>query len=66
MKGCFDKAEYEKLAAEARNAIDPGASLAKNPALIGEILAVAWAAGKKPEVMVELTKRLMKFAAVGE
>ena len=66
VKACFDKTEYEKLVAEARKAIDPGASLAKNPVLIGEILEASWAAGKRPEVIVQLTKCLLKFAGIAE
>lgn len=65
VKASFSKEEYERIATEARQAIDPGASLAKNPALIGEILAIAWATNKEPAALVELNKRLMRFAGIG-
>ncbi|SFQ30980.1 hypothetical protein SAMN05216330_1252 [Bradyrhizobium sp. Ghvi] len=59
---CFDAADWDRINNEARRAIDPSAGgLGKNPALIGELLAVAWAEGKRPEVLVELMKRLHAF-----
>ena len=56
------KAEWDALATKARNAIDPGASLKKNPILIGELLSIAWQEGKKPKVLTDLADRLIKFA----
>ncbi|MCK1425835.1 TOPRIM nucleotidyl transferase/hydrolase domain-containing protein [Bradyrhizobium sp. 87] len=59
---CFDAADWERITNEARRAIDPSAGgLGKNPALIGELLAVAWAEGKRPDVLMELMKRLKAF-----
>ena len=57
------KSEWEALANKARQAIDPGASLKKNPVLIGELLSVAWQEGKKPKILAELATRLIKFAS---
>ena len=57
------KAEWEALATKARSAIDPGASLKKNPILIGELLSIAWQEGKKPKILTDLADRLIKFAA---
>jgi putative ATP-dependent endonuclease of OLD family len=56
------KTEWEALATKARNAIDPGASLKKNPIFIGELLSIAWQDGKKPKVLTDLADRLIKFA----
>ncbi|MGL3104426.1 AAA family ATPase [Bradyrhizobium sp. BR 1432] len=59
---CFDGADWDRINNEARRAIDPSAGgLGKNPALIGELLAVAWAEGKRPDVLVELMRRLNAF-----
>lgn len=57
------KSDWELLSGKARNAIDPGASLKKNPVLIGEVLRIAWEEGKKPKILIDLADRLIKFAA---
>ncbi len=66
VKSCFEKSEWESLGTSARKNIDPGASLAKNPVLIGEVLSLAWQRGKKPKVLVDLCDRLVKFAEMAE
>lgn len=63
---CFDKADWERIGNEARQTFDPGASLSKNPVLIGEILSLAWKENKKPKVLLDLTDRLMRFAGMQE
>ncbi len=64
VKSSFEKADWVKFENEAHSTIDPGASLDKNPVLIAEIMSVAWQAGHKPKVLVDLVDRLMKFADV--
>jgi predicted ATPase len=66
VKGCFEKVCWEKLGSDARKKIDPGASLAKNPVFIGELLSLAWEEGKKPAVLVDLCATLSKFAERAE
>jgi putative ATP-dependent endonuclease of the OLD family len=52
---------------DARKTIDPGAAgLKKNPMLIGEMLSIAWAEGKKPKVLTDLVARLKAFGAKQE
>jgi hypothetical protein len=53
---------YEDLNNDARKTIDPSAAgLKKNPMLIGEMLSVAWAGGKRPVVLADLVARLKVF-----
>jgi putative ATP-dependent endonuclease of OLD family len=66
VKSCFEQADWERIGNEARKAIDPGASLSKNPVLIGEMLSLAWKENKKPQVLLELSDRLIKFADMKE
>lgn len=62
VRQCFEAADWDRVNNEARRAIDPAAGgLRKNPALIGELLAIAWAEGKKPEVLTSLIRRLAAF-----
>ena len=58
------KSDWEALSNKARNAIDAGASLKKNPILVGEFLRFAWEEDKKPKILTELADRLIKFAGV--
>jgi putative ATP-dependent endonuclease of the OLD family len=67
VKRCFVPADWERIGNEARNTIDPGASgLKKNPMMIGEILSIAWAEAKKPDILVDLIARLKAFGAEEE
>jgi energy-coupling factor transporter ATP-binding protein EcfA2 len=63
---CFEPTDWQRIGNEARQAIDPGASLSKNPVLIGEILSLAWKENKKPKVLLDLSDRLLKFAGMQE
>jgi putative ATP-dependent endonuclease of OLD family len=62
VKNCFEKADWEKLGNDAKKAIDPNASLQKNPVLIGELMSLAWDRHQKPKVLVDLVTKLMSFA----
>lgn len=62
--GALGKTDWESLCTKARQAIDPGASLKKNPVFIGEVLRIAWSENKKPQVLIDLADRLIKFAGV--
>jgi putative ATP-dependent endonuclease of OLD family len=67
VKRGFEPADWERIGNEARNTIDPGAAgLKKNPILIGEMLSIAWAEGKKPGVLTDLVARLKTFGGQQE
>jgi putative ATP-dependent endonuclease of OLD family len=62
VKRCFEPAEWDRVGNDARKTIDPGAAgLKKNPMLIGEILSIAWAEGKRPVILTDLVERLKAF-----
>lgn len=61
---CFEKKDWERITNDARKTIDPGASLRKNPVLIGEILTIAWNEKKKPKVLVDLIASVKTFCGV--
>jgi putative ATP-dependent endonuclease of OLD family len=63
VKGCFDAPDFTRLENSARAAIDSGASLKKNPALVGEFLSLAWAEGKPPAVLIQLIEKLRCFTS---
>jgi putative ATP-dependent endonuclease of the OLD family len=61
VRACFSHEDWNRIANQARQRIDPGASLTKNPVFIGEILSIAWGEGKRPAVLCELIERLKTF-----
>jgi hypothetical protein len=56
------KPAWIELTNKARQAFDPGTSLAKNPLFIAETLRLVWEEGHKPASLMELTERLVGFA----
>lgn len=63
VKACFDIQDFTRLENSARASIDSGASLKKNPALVGEFLSLAWAEGKQPAVLMQLIEKLKSFTS---
>lgn len=63
IRECFEDTDFIRLEELARAAIDPGASLKKSPALVGEFLSLAWSEDKAPQSLIELVFRLKAFGA---
>jgi energy-coupling factor transporter ATP-binding protein EcfA2 len=61
VKKSFSSAEWQTFTNEAKKAIDPGARLKKNPAFIGELVSLLWAANRKPDALTALVAGLKKF-----
>jgi putative ATP-dependent endonuclease of OLD family len=67
VKRCFEPADWDRIGNDARKTIDPGAAgLKKNPILIGEMLSIAWAEGKRPKILADLVARLKAFGGEQE
>lgn len=62
IKSSFADSDWQLLTNKARQTIDPGAGLKKNPMLIGALLGVMWHEEKKPKLLTDLTSRLLSFA----
>jgi putative ATP-dependent endonuclease of the OLD family len=66
IQACFEHSDFTRIDNAARASIDAGASLKKQPALIGEFLMLAWAENQPPKVLVQLVECLKKFStAIG-
>ena len=63
VKSDIGEPAWIELTNKARQAFDPGTSLAKNPLFIAETLRLAWDESHKPASLTLLTKRLVGFAS---
>lgn len=58
-------AEWKGLLDNARNTIDPNASLKKNPSLIAEVVGQMWEKNSKPQALLDLVTAITNFSQNG-
>lgn len=62
IRASYSDDDWQTLMNNARNAIDPNASLKKNPVLIAEATTLMWQADTKPKALIDLIAAIAKFS----